>query len=310
MPETGRWGVTVLLLDSASLYYRAYFALPETMTAPDGTPVNAIRGFLDTVAAMVTSRRSSRVVACWDEDWRPQWRVDLVPEYKSHRVIDDASGGLTEETPDTLAPQVGELARLLPLLGIPLCGAPEAEADDVIATVARQGPCDIASGDRDLLQLVSADATLLYTGGTSASRGGKPWQIFTPDEVQQRYGVPPHVYADVAILRGDPSDGLPGVRGIGEKTATALVQTFGDIRQIQAAAQDPHTGKPMTASVRSKIIAAQSTLDALDAVVRLRPLPHITLPAAAMTTAEGIARAHDLGVGRSADRLVAALADD
>jgi 5'-3' exonuclease len=152
--------VTALLLDTASLYYRAYFALPETLVAPDGTPINAVRGLLDTVAAIVTARGNSSAVACWDEDWRPQWRVDLVPSYKTHRVAEsdsstEASSDGEEEVPDTLAPQVDILRELLPALGVPIVGAPEAEADDVIADLSAMssGPVDIASGDRDLVQL-------------------------------------------------------------------------------------------------------------------------------------------------------------
>lgn len=271
MPDATR----SLLLDSASLYYRSYFALPDTLVSPDGIPVNAVRGFLDTVAAMVSSRASARVYACWDDDWRPQWRVNLVPTYKTHRVADDGvdeSG--SEEVPDTLAPQVDILREILPLFGIPVVGSPEAEADDVIADLADAlpGAIDVASGDRDLVQLVNDRVTLLYTGGSSASRGGQPWLVLDPAAATERFTVPPSMYADFAILRGDPSDGLPGARGIGEKTAAALIEHFGPLSGILEAAHDPNSPRPMTPGIRKKLIEAAPGLAAAEAVVRLGPI--------------------------------------
>lgn len=306
--------MALLLLDSASLYYRSYFALPESITGPDGTPVNAVRGFLDTVAALVRDRESTSVIACWDVDWRPQWRVDLVPSYKTHRVAvdltvdttsDDGSVEVVEEVPDTLAPQVTVLRTLLPLVGIPVAGAADAEADDIIATLCVGGVADIASGDRDLLQLVDEETTVLFTGGTSASRGGRPWQEFTPDVVREKYGVLPQHYADLAILRGDPSDGLPGVKGIGEKTAVTLVNTFGGIQDIMRAARNESTGKPMTPAVRRKLLEAEADLPAFDRVVRLAPVRSFT-PPSPLTPQVDAARtfADQWGVLRSVDRLL------
>jgi 5'-3' exonuclease len=286
VPESARRS---LLLDSASLYYRSFYALPDTLVSPDNVPVNAVRGFLDTVAALVSSRGSSSVIACWDDDWRPQWRVDLVPTYKTHRVLDasdadeslgdDRSDGSAEDIPDTLGPQVTMLRQLLPHLGIPVVGACDAEADDVIADLAHilAGPIDIASGDRDLVQLVDDRVTLLFTGGSSASRGGSPWLTLDPATAQERFGVPPHLYADFAILRGDPSDGLPGARGIGEKTAGALIRAFGDLTAIMDAAEDPSTTAPMTPATRRKLLEAAPTLLAAEAVVRLGHVPGRTM---------------------------------
>ncbi len=298
--------MAALLLDSASLYYRAYFALPETIVGPDGAPVNAVRGFLETVGALVRDRGSQRVVACWDDDWRPQWRVDLLPSYKTHRLLEDSDTD-EEEVPDTLGPQVDILRDLLPRLGIPVIGDEGFEADDVIAGFAHhlRGPVDIASGDRDLVQLVDDRVTLLYTGGTSASRGGKPWQVLTPASTEERFGVVPWLYADLAILRGDPSDGLPGVRGIGEKTAAALVSTFGDVEAIIAAAGDPGTGKPMTPAVRDRILQAQDDIRRAEQVVRLRPDPRWkSHPVDAAAAADAIDVAESYGVGPAARRLL------
>lgn len=313
MRGAGPCAVPALLLDTASLYYRSYFALPETLVAPDGTPVNAVRGTLDTVSAMVAARGSSDVIACWDDDWRPQWRVDLVPSYKTHRVADDEGGvdDAAEEVPDTLAPQVDMLRELLPALGVPVVGAPEAEADDVIADLSAlwPGPVDVASGDRDLVQLVDERITLLFTGGSAASRGGRPWVTIDPQSAAERYGVPAQRYADLAILRGDPSDGLPGARGIGDKTAQALVAAFGDLHGILAAAADPSSGRPMTPAVRQRLIDARTELLAAEKVVRLAHRPGRTaLVARDRGPAEaGLALAEEWGVEGPARRLVAAL---
>lgn len=309
--------VRTLLLDSASLYYRSYFALPETLVSPDGIPVNAVRGFLDTVAQMVSVRGPGRVVACWDDDWRPQWRVTLVPTYKTHRVAEsppsspEPDGESIEEVPDTLAPQVDMLRELLPLLGVPVVGSPEAEADDVIADLSSllPGYIDIASGDRDMVQLISDRVTLLYTGGNSASRGGQPWVAMDPATAQSRFGVPPHVYADLATLRGDPSDGLPGAKGIGDKTAAALVLAFGSLADILAAAEDPDSPRPMTPAVRRRLLESRDALGAAEAVVRLRMVDGRTAPPGSqeVDTEAGLALADRWGVGAPAQRLVVAL---
>lgn len=305
--------MTYLLLDSASLYYRAYYSLPESVIAPTGEPVNAVRGFLETVASIVRDRGSRRVVACWDDDWRPQWRVDLVPSYKTHRVVDDAEG-----VPDTLGPQVDILRDLLPALGINVVGAVGSEADDVVAGLAhhlsRQGGeshrVDIASGDRDLLQLVDERTTMLFTGGTSASRGGRSWQVFAPADVQARFGVPPRLYADLAILRGDPSDGLPGVRGVGEKTAVALVSEFGGIEQILAAATNPESPRPMTPALRQRLLDSAEEIRRADRVVRLRPHDQwADLAITSQPQAHAVDEAARWGVQRAAERLMSALGD-
>lgn len=320
----GPWAVPVLLLDTASLYYRAYFALPESLVSPQGIPVNAVRGTLDTVASIVAARGCAPVIACWDDDWRPQWRVDLIPSYKTHRVAvedagqaegaGDAAAG-EEEVPDTLAPQVDMLRELLPALGVAVVGAAEAEADDVIADLAaaHSDRVDIASGDRDLVQLVDHRVTLLFTGGSSASRGGKPWLALDPETALARFGVPADRYADLAILRGDPSDGLPGAPGIGDKTAAALVNAFGDLTSILAAADDPDVGRPMTPAVRRRLQESKDDLLAAERVVRLTPQPGRSAPVRPARPTDldapqqGMALAAEWGVEAPARRLVAAL---
>lgn len=228
----------LLLLDTASLYYRAFFGLPDSFRAADGTVVNAIRGILDFTATLTRQYESDLVVACWDDDWRPQWRVDLIPSYKAQRVGAGGDGG--EEAPDELTPQVPLIAEILPLVGVQVVGAAAAEADDVIGTLAQtwDGPVDIVTGDRDLFQLVD-DARarrVLYT-----ARGVSKHDVVDAAWVRERYGIDPERYVDFAVLRGDASDGLPGVAGIGDKTAASLLASFGDLDGILAAAHDPAT---------------------------------------------------------------------
>jgi 5'-3' exonuclease len=252
----------LLLLDSASLYFRAYFGVPESTTAPDGMPVNAVRGFLDMIATLVRRVRPGGLVCCWDDDWRPAWRVELIPSYKAHRVAEPATGA--EEVPDTLSPQVPVIADVLAALGIARIGAPGYEADDVIGTLATQSahPVVIVTGDRDLFQLVddARSVRVLYTGKgvAKADEVDEAW-------LRAKYGVDGPGYADLAVLRGDPSDGLPGVPGIGEKTAAALLRRWGSLEDLLAAldAGDPAVAK------RPALEAARGYLEAAGPVVRV-----------------------------------------
>lgn len=311
--------MSAILLDTASLYWRAYFALPDSITDSEGRPVNALRGLLDTIAAVVQEYPQHRVIACWDEDWRPQWRVDLVPTYKAHRVIDATTdellpNGSVEETPDLLSPQIPMIQQVLESLGILIAAAPECEADDVIATYC-QGDDRIAhdivivSGDRDLLQLVDQHTTMLYTGGSSKSRGGRPWWEFTPNEVVAKYGVEPAQYADMATLRGDASDGLSGVSGIGEKTAVALVRAFGDIHGVMAAATESPPSKPMTPRLAASLVQNTDLVSATYSVIRLRghtgisPPPPPTVP----DRDSALVLAQRFAVVRSVERLLSLL---
>jgi 5'-3' exonuclease len=228
------------LLDSASLYFRSYFALPDSMTAPDGTPVNAVRGFADTIARILTERKPSRLVACLDADWRPAFRVRALPSYKAHRVADPKNN--IEEVPDTLTPQIPIILDLLDAVGLATAEAAGFEADDVIGTLAhREGtdPVEVVSGDRDLFQVVREEPTpvsVVYVG-----RGWAKAEVIGPRELAARYELPEEnagpAYADMALLRGDPSDGLPGVTGVGEKTAAKLIKRFGSLEGLLAAAE-------------------------------------------------------------------------
>jgi 5'-3' exonuclease len=265
----------LMLLDSASLYFRAFYGVPDTVRAPDGTPVNAVRGFLDIITKLVTTYQPTHLVACWDDDWRPQWRVDLIPTYKTHRVAEVvAVGPDVEIVPDPLEVQVPVIRAALGALGITIVGAAEHEADDVIGTLATRAtlPVDVVTGDRDLFQLVddARDVRVIYT-----ARGMSNLEVLTDATVVGKYGVLPSQYADFATLRGDSSDGLPGVAGIGEKTAAGLLAAHGDLAGILAAAE---AGDGMSAGVRAKLAAGASYLAVAPkvvAVVRDLDLPEI-----------------------------------
>jgi 5'-3' exonuclease len=254
----------LMLLDSASMYFRAFFGVPE-ITAADGTPVNAVRGFLDFIARLVEDYRPSDLVCCWDEDWRPQWRVDLIPSYKAHRVVTaNPVGPDVEAVPDPLEVQVPIITDVLAAFGLAVRGAAGYEADDVIGTLATGAamPVDVVTGDRDLFQLVddAAGVRVLYIarGVGNHERVDDAW-------VRAKYGIAAAQYADFATLRGDTSDGLPGVRGVGEKSAATLLASYGDLAAIRAAAADP--ASPLTPALRRNLLAAGDYLDVAPRVV-------------------------------------------
>jgi len=263
----------LVLLDAASLYFRSFYALPDSMTAPDGTPVNAVRGFTDTVARILNDRKPSRLVACLDADWRPQFRVDLLPSYKAHRVADEAQDG-AEEVPDTLSPQVPIITDLLAAMGIATAEADGYEADDVIGTLtAREtaAPVEVVTGDRDLFQLVRTEptpASVIYVG-----KGWAKAEVLGPPEIAARYGVPEpmagRAYAEMSMLRGDPSDGLPGVPGIGDKTAAKLITQFGSLAGLLAASDSGDPALPP--KIRAKLLAAGDYLAVAPTVVTVAP---------------------------------------
>jgi 5'-3' exonuclease len=257
----------LMLLDTAGIYFRAFYGVPDTVTSPDGTIVNAARGTLDIVARLVAQFQPTHLIACWDDDWRPQWRVDLIPSYKTHRVaVEVEVGPDVEVIPDPLSAQVPIIAESLRLLGIPIVGAARHEADDVIGTLASTAtmPVDVVTGDRDLFQLVddAREVRVIYTG-----RGMANLEILDDAAVEAKYGIAPAQYAAFAAMRGDPSDGLPGVAGVGEKTAAGLLREFGDLDGILAAATDPATA--LSPSVRAKLLAASDYLAVAPAVVNV-----------------------------------------
>jgi 5'-3' exonuclease len=302
----------LLLLDSASLYFRAFFGVPDTVRAPDGSLVNAVRGLLDFIARLVPTYSPTHLAACWDDDWRPAWRVELIPTYKSHRVATIVpSGPDIEETPNELDAQVPVIREVLEILGIAVVGAPHCEADDVIGTLTARSrmPVDVVTGDRDLFQLVDDErqVRVLYT-----ARGVGRLEIVDEAVVAKKYGIPGQSYADFAVLRGDPSDGLPGVPGVGEKTAASLISTYGDLDAIVAAADDDTTG--MAPGLRLKIRQAADYLPSARKVVEVSsdaelPKVDLTLPPKPVDLDRWNALVERWGLGSSAERVVAALAN-
>jgi 5'-3' exonuclease len=309
----------LLLLDGASMWFRSFFGVPSSITSPDGRPVNAVRGFLDSVATVITRHKPGRLVVCLDLDWRPQFRVDLIPSYKAHRVEEENPSGQidVEEVPDDLSPQVEMIEEVLDAFGICTGGAEGYEADDVIGTLAaqeRHDPVIVVSGDRDLLQVVRdtpVAVRVLYLG-----RGLTNATLLGPAEVAERYGVPAdragEGYAELALLRGDPSDGLPGVPGIGEKTAATLLAQHGSLEAILAAVDNPKSS--LAKGIRAKLRAAADYLDVAGAVVRVAVDAPVTLsratdalPLVAADPHRVAELATRLGVGSSIGRLQKAL---
>ncbi|MFD9409565.1 5'-3' exonuclease H3TH domain-containing protein [Streptomyces sp. NPDC059989] len=299
-----------MLLDTASLYYRAYFGVPDSVKAPDGTPVNAVRGLLDFIGRLVQDHRPDDLVACMDADWRPHWRVELIPSYKAHRVAQETETGPdVEETPDTLVPQVPIIEAALDAFGIARVGVAGYEADDVIGTLTARagGPVDIVTGDRDLYQLVddARQRRVLYP-----LKGVGSLQVTDEAWLREKYGVDGPGYADLALLRGDPSDGLPGVPGIGEKTAAKLLDAYGSLAGIIAAVDDPKS--KLTPTQRKRLDESRPYLAVAPKVVQVAsdvPLPAFD-PALPTTPAQPElvdALAHRWGLGGAVSRLSSAL---
>ena len=297
--------MTLLLLDSASLWYRAYFGMPDTLLSPHGEPVNAIRGFLDMSARLITQYQPSRLVACLEGDWRPSWRVELFPGYKANRI--DASG--EEEEPDTLGPQIPILLDVLEAFGIPMLGVDDYEADDIMATfsVKERGPTFVATGDRDLFQLVDdkrrVKVVYLAKGISNHDLVDRAW-------ISARYEIPGERYALFAMIRGDASDGLPGVRGIGEKGAALIANNF---ETIEAALEAAHQGdERLTTGIRKKLIEGADYIAiapklvhcALDVPV---PLMSINMPSRPQSLDQIWQLKEDYGLGASIDRMISAL---
>lgn len=292
-----------MAFDTSYLYFRAFFGVPSTFRAPDGRPVNAVRGTLDFIGRLIGQYRPDVIACAWDDDWRPGWRVELVPTYKAHRVV-EIEGTEQESVDDDLSIQVPLIRACLSALGIPVVGVADHEADDVLASMARQheGPSLVVTGDRDLFQLVDDDTSVVYV-----ARGVAKHELVTPAVLAGKYGVAPDRYVDFAVLRGDPSDGLPGVKGIGEKSAASLVGTYPSLESMVEAAATASSG--MSPSMRSKLLAD------VDYLVRAREVvtcvDSLGLPPLGRTPVDDdavSALTSELGLGGSMTRLAQLLA--
>ena len=298
--------MTLMLLDSASLWYRAYYGMPDTLVSPSGTPVNAIRGYLDMTARLISMYSPNRIVACIEGDWRPSWRVELFPEYKANRLEVE---GEEEEEPETLTPQIPILLDLLDEFGIPMLGVDDYEADDVMATfsVREKGPIRVVTGDRDLFQLVddARDVKVVYL-----ARGISQHDLVDTKWVADKYGIPGDRYALFAMFRGDPSDGLPGVKGIGEKGAALIANNFATVEEAIAGARAGH--EALSKSLAQKIIDGSEYLKIAPTLVHCAkdvaiPKMDITMPRKPADLSEIYAMKEEFGLGASVDRLISAL---
>jgi 5'-3' exonuclease len=294
-----------MLLDSASLWYRAYYGMPDTLLSPDGEPVNAIRGYLDMVARLITIYKPNRIVACIEGDWRPSWRVELFPAYKANRIDDSGE----EEEPDTLGPQIPILLDLLDEFGFPVVGVDDYEADDVMATIAvsSPGPTRIVTGDRDLFQLVNDKKKIAVV---YLAKGITNHDLVDRKYIEDKYGIPGDRYALFAMIRGDASDGLPGVRGIGEKGAAIIANNFATIEDALAAAF--RDDDRLTPALRKKLIEGESYIEIAPTIVHCAldvPIPTIDMkmPARPDSLDKIYALQKQHGLGASVDRMISAL---
>lgn len=298
--------MTLMLLDSASLWYRAYYGMPDTLLSPTGMPVNAIRGYLDMTARLIGMYSPNRIVACIEGDWRPSWRVDIFPAYKANRLEAESD---EEEEPETLTPQIPVLLDLLDAFGIPMLGVDDYEADDVMATFAvrEKGPIRVVTGDRDLFQLVDdkRDVKIVYL-----AKGISQHDLVDIKWVAEKYGIPGDRYELFAMFRGDPSDGLPGVRGIGEKGAALIANNFSSVDAALAAAHAEH--EVLSKSLAKKIIDGTDYLKIAPTLVNCArdvaiPQMEIAMPQKPVDLSEIYRIKDEYGLGASVDRLISAL---
>jgi 5'-3' exonuclease len=304
--------MTLLLLDSASLWYRAFYGLPQSMVSPSGQPVNAIRGYLDSIARMAVTYQPDRIVACLDGDWRPSWRTDLIPEYKANRIeeeSDDGSLSDAAEELEILEAQVPVIMEVLDAIGIPLIGIDDYEADDVIATlsVREPGPTFIVTGDRDLFQLVDDKRKVKVA---YIAKGISQHELVDLKWIKNRYEIPGDRYALFATFRGDPSDGLPGARGIGPKGAATIANSFATIEEVIEAANKSNS--KLSASLQKKILESSDYLRKAEVVVNcvddLRlPKGPFNLPKKVVNSKVLETLAKSYGIDSSVKRLLSAL---
>ena len=297
--------MTLMLLDSASLWYRAYFGMPDTLVSPSGLPVNAIRGYLDMTSRLIVKYKPDRLVACLEGDWRPSWRVELFPDYKLNRIDEEGE----EDEPDTLGPQIPILLDVIDALGIAMVGVDDYEADDLMATfsVKQQGPVRIVTGDRDLFQLADdkRDVKIVYL-----AKGISNHDLVDLKWIADKYQIPGDRYALFAMIRGDSSDGLPGIRGIGEKGAASIANQFTSLENVMQAAREGDDR--LTANIRKKLlesaayaaIAPKLVSCALDVAI---PEMEIMIPKQPKSMKKIENLKNEYGLGASIDRITNAL---
>lgn len=284
-----------LLLDVSSLTYRAFFALRDGPFSPAGEHVGAVHGYLDMVTRLIATRRPDEVVHVFDHDWRPMERTQIYAGYKAARP----------EEPPEITSQFAMIRRVLDASGMTQAQTEGWEAEDAIGAfcldATAEDRLEIVSGDRDLIQLVRDPVVvLLFT-----VRGVTDLTTFDEAGVLDKYGVPASRYAEFAILRGDPSDGLPGVRGVGEKTARALIQAYPSIEALlEAAAADDLAIKP---AVRARLLESREYLAAMQRLVPVNADAPLSLWAGERDDEVLAALGTELGIKGPIQRLEAAL---
>ena len=291
-----------MLLDTASLWYRAYFGMPDSLRSPSGMPVHLIRGVLDRTSRLMTTYQPTELIFCLDSDWRPSWRVELIPSYKEHRVETGEGEELVEES---MSEQIPILLEILAAFGFAITGAANYEADDVIATLCIEDTI-VVTGDRDLFQLVDDKLKIRVA---YLAKGVSSHDLVDESYIQNKYGIPGRRYGLFALLRGDASDGLPGVKGIGEKSAAILVNKCESLSDLIRVSRDGD------ADIKPAIIAKLSSgVDYLErafpvvSCARNVPLPKLDCKIPKESDLEHIlSMKKEFGLGASVDRLIAAL---
>jgi 5'-3' exonuclease len=277
----------LLAVDAPSLLYRAFHALPKTITGTDGTPVNALLGTANLVLQAVDRYDPRAVVMCFGAE-AAHYRVDLYPTYHADRI----------DMPEELVPQWEDAKAFFEAFGWIVMRHETLEADDLLgalaeAEVAAGGEALLFTGDRDMFQCVSESVTVLWPAGKGET------EPIGPAEVQRRYGVRPDQVPDFIALRGDPSDGLPGARGIGEKTARDLLREHGSLEALLA------LPRGLTPRVYGSLRDQADELRAFRAIATLQPI-EVELPPDAPLDHDGAAHAaRERSMNRLAERLSA-----
>jgi 5'-3' exonuclease len=259
-----------LLIDAPSLFYRALFSTPDDISTPEGKPINAAYGFFRMIARLIGDQNPDFIACAADENWRPEWRVKLIESYKAERA---EPGSAQEKAEERLAHQVPVIYELLELSGIRVVGHPDYEAEDIIGTLSARAPGRVAifSGDRDLWQLVEdPQYFVIYP-----IRGVSVVDVVDEAYIESRFGIPGRAYKDYAVLRGDASDGLPGVRGIGQKIAASLVARHGSLEAVIEAAERGESGMSL-GKVRRELDYVKRA-DQVVTIPRDLPLPELDL---------------------------------
>jgi 5'-3' exonuclease len=285
----------LLVVDGPSLLYRAFYALPQSITDPEGRPVNALLGVANLILQAVEREAPRAVVLCFGAE-AAEYRVELYAPYHADRP----------PVPDGLVHQWEDVPAFFGAFGWQLETHEQLEADDLLGSLATVesaagGATLLFTGDRDMFQCVDDRTTVLFPAG----RGARGPDSIGPNEVRRRYGVEPAQVPDFIALRGDPSDGLPGARGIGEKTARELLTTFGTLDALLAAA----VGQPVRSGLRPRVAETLRTqADELRTYREIATLRHVDVPRPPDGPTDGVAAAaaaRERGMERLATRLEA-----